>query len=168
MKITKHEALVFFTALGFGKAGTWSAAKLKEKLGMVPAKVLKETVPEGQEEFYKNLCEAGDDIELVVEEGLSDKPDKKAKATKPAKKDKKPKEKQPKPAKEKKEPLAGSKIGSAVSSDWKNDDTIAKDAGIPLDQARSRLRHAVNRGLVEYRRLSQYRLLEPASKSKGE
>jgi len=173
MKISRKEALAFFAAIGFSKATTWKADKLKEKLAMVPDKVKQEDVPAGFEDFYKGLAEAGGDVELVVEEGeeeLATAKPAKAKKAKPAakpakaKKDKPAKAKKDKPAK----PLAASKIGSAVSDDWKNDYEVAKDAGITLKQARSRLRHAVHRGLMESRRLSQYRLIKPLAKNGGE
>ena len=165
MKISRKEALAFFAAIGFSKATTWKADKLKEKLAMVPDKVKQEDVPAGFEDFYKGLAEAGGDVELVVEEGeeeLATAKPAKAKKAKPAAKP--AKAKKDKPAK----PLAASKIGSAVSDDWKNDYEVAKDAGITLKQARSRLRHAVHRGLMESRRLSQYRLIKPLAKNGGE
>lgn len=172
MKVTKKEALAFFAALGFTKATTWRPSKLKEKLALVPAKVKREQVPEGHEEFYENLCKAGDDIELVVEEkkasaGEDAEPSKK-KSSKKKTTSKAPKApKTTKSAKTverdsygcRKGSIAG-KVNAVVSGDWQTEQDIAKSAGVTLDQARGRLYYAAQEGagqVMEHRRLVQYR-----------
>jgi hypothetical protein len=90
----------------------------------------------------------------------------------PAKKEKsKPvaKAKKAKPAKTESEVVERDKFGSrvgtisakvngAITDEWKEGKEIAKELGISFTQARARLYHANQEGIVECRRLVQYRL----------
>lgn len=50
------------------------------------------------------------------------------------------------------------KVNGAITSEWKEGKEIAKELGISFTQARARLYHANQEGIVECRRLVQYRL----------
>lgn len=49
------------------------------------------------------------------------------------------------------------KVNKALSEEWQTAEEIAKASGVTLKQARSRLRRAARKGLVEVERLVQYR-----------
>lgn len=50
------------------------------------------------------------------------------------------------------------RVNGAITSEWKEGKEIAKELGISFTQARARLYHANQEGIVECRRLVQYRL----------
>ena len=93
-----------------------------------------------------------------------------AKKKAPAKKEKsKPVAKKAAPAKVESEVVERDKFGSrvgtisakvngAITSEWKEGKEIAKELKISFTQARARLYHANQEGIVECRRLVQYRL----------
>lgn len=94
-------------------------------------------------------------IDKAAKDGKKDKPAaKKGKEEKEAKSDREVDE-------------FGSTIGSirsnvnkALSEEWQTDQEIAKSAGVTLKQARSRLRRAARKGLIEVQRRIEYRLLD--------
>ena len=185
MKIDKSKAIEFLVALGFSKAGEWDDAKIKERLGKVPNKVQDDEVPEGHKDIYGRLVNsaADDPIELTggsKSKGKSPKSKKKAEKA-PAEKraEKAPAEKEvatPSKSKKKAEKAPaetierdgyGSRVGSISAKvntilvdDWVDEQTIALEAGVTLDQARGRLYYASQEGLIECRRLVQYRLVK--------
>lgn len=51
-----------------------------------------------------------------------------------------------------------SRVNSVVSTKWKTDEEIAKEAGLELRQARARLYHAAENGVFERERVIRYRI----------
>ena len=176
MTIDKTQAVAFLVALGFAKAPEWDDDKLKERLDKVPTKVEEEEVPEGFEDLYKALVDSDADepIEFGKAKGKKSKKTAVKKEPKPAAK------KADAPAKAKKESTPaktverdafGSKVGTisakinaVLGEEWDDEANLASEAGITLDQARGRLYYAQQEGLIECRRLVQYRLVKKSKK----
>lgn len=72
MKISRSSAVAFLVALGFAKAPSWDDEKVLEKVKMAPTKVEESDVPEGQEEFYRQMVEAKGNVSFA--EGGTEKP----------------------------------------------------------------------------------------------
>jgi hypothetical protein len=173
MKITKKDAVAFLVALGFSKAATWKPGKIKERLTQAPDKVAEDDVPEGFMDLYTKLGESGGTIELT-----DTKPEKEAAETKETPMPKKEKETKKEAKKEtKKAPATAArdgygcrmgsisqKVNSVVEGEWMTEQEIADAAKVTLDQARGRLYYAAQEGLMEHRRLVQYRLVKKPAK----
>ena len=56
------------------------------------------------------------------------------------------------------------KINAVLGEEWDDEANLASEAGITLDQARGRLYYAQQEGLIECRRLVQYRLVKKSKK----
>ena len=59
-------------------------------------------------------------------------------------------------------------VNQVIGKDWKSEGEIVEEAGVTLDQARGRLYFAAERGLIEYRKRIEYRLLPAAEAEKKE
>ncbi len=172
MKIEKAQAIAFLVALGFSKAADWSDEKIIERLDKAPNKVNEEDVPEGFEELFGRLVNSTADDKIELVSGKGEKKAKKPTKEKPAEKEE-PKGKKPTKEKPAEKPTAktaehdeygsrvgtiSSKVNAVLADEWDDEEAIAKAAGVTLDQARGRLYYAAQEGVVEVRRLVQYRL----------
>lgn len=175
MKIDREKAVAFLTALAFPKASTWDDEKLVSRLAKVTDKVKEEEVPKGFGDLYSDLLAMdGEKIELVapkkpaVKKAVENVTVTKTK-NKAAKVEAKlpPKKEKPADATSVERDEFGSKVGSisakvnsALETDWKDEETIAEEAKVTLDQARGRLYYAQQEGVIEVRRLVQYRVVK--------
>jgi len=186
MTVNKTQAVEFLVALGFAKAVGWKDELLVSRLGQLPSKIEEGEVPDGFEDLFEKISNSDPDEEITFEgakkpkkkkavtkaepEPKKEKPKPIAKKKAPAKKEKsKPGAKKAAPAKVESEVVERDKFGSrvgtisakvngAITSEWKEGKEIAKELKISFTQARARLYHANQEGIVECRRLVQYRL----------
>lgn len=191
MKIERTLAVAFLVALGFPKAAEWPDDKMKDRLLQVPTRVDEDKVPKDHLALYKKLSAedpATVKLEIIGEAGedeqaanLNKKPKagakkpaakpvakpKKADVAAPAKEDKL--SEKPRAEKTQAGPRAGSiraKVSKTLTPDWQGETEIAALAGVEDRQARLRLRRLKRDGLIEHRRLVQYRLVTPAPGAK--
>lgn len=185
MKIKKSEIVNLFVALGYPKASDWDDVKLRERASKLPTVIPEPpaNLEEGLLAIYNDIANSPQDeeIELIDEKGRPirrvpppEDPTKETRALPPAEKKKlKTKPPTPKPPKPQapRDPL-GNRIGSIsakvnaqVSSEWKDEHEIARDAKVTIDQARGRLYYGTVEKVFEMRRRVEYRLVQkPAEK----
>ena len=194
MKISKKDAVAFLVALGFKKAGEWEDEKILGRLKEAPNRIEKDKVPGDFHEIYDGLANSEGKVSLIggaapkaekkekpakekkEKAPKAEKAEKPAKAPKAEKKEKPAKEKKEKaPKAEKKEPIErddfgsrkgtiSAKVNAILGDEWNDEVAIAKEAGVTLDQARGRLYYAQQEGVIECRRLVQYRLVKKGKK----
>lgn len=56
------------------------------------------------------------------------------------------------------------KVNAVVKDDWQTEEEINEKCKLSLDKTRGRLYYAAERGIMEYRRLTQYRWTQPKAK----
>lgn len=94
MKVTIANAVAFFIALKFEKAGDWTIEQIEQRLNQVPTKVPRNKVPEAHLDFYDRLEKNAGKVKVVADEVAApeakpEKADKGEKAEKPSKSKKK-------------------------------------------------------------------------------
>ena len=147
MEIQKSLAVEMLVSLGFMKAASWDDEKILKHVKMVPSKISLTRAEEvGVLDLYRRLKKAGEKVTLAA----AADPKKVAKVLGVS-------------AVERDrfgcvEDSISAKVNSKMSEEWQEEEGIAKECRVTLDQARGRLYSAVASGVFERRHQIQYRI----------
>jgi len=134
MQILRRKAIIFLKGIGFQDPHDWTDEKIVKYLKQAPQKLSIEQVPVRLRSFFRMLQETPDFRLVKTKQSTSIDAFGFRKGS------------------------YASKVAGALSPEWKDEDAIARDANLSLDQVRPCLYRMMVRGQLQRQVLIMYRL----------